>query len=61
MKLQYKVLKPKEIEPYVEALRTLEKAIHYPINNGEDAFFIDHGSQYHPFFYFNHYIKHQNL
>lgn len=38
------------IAPYVPELRRLEKSILYPIGDGADHFFIDHGPEYHPFF-----------
>jgi hypothetical protein len=38
------------IAPYVPELRRLEQSIRYPIADGADHFFIDHGSEYHPFF-----------
>jgi hypothetical protein len=50
MKLDYKVLNPEQLEPYVAQLRDLEQGIHYPIDNGADSFVIDHGATYHPFF-----------
>ena len=50
MKLDYKVLHPEQLAPYVAELRALEQGIQYPIDNGADAFFIDHGPLYHPFF-----------
>jgi GNAT superfamily N-acetyltransferase len=38
------------IGPYVPELRRLEQSIRYPISDGADHFFIDHGAEYHPFF-----------
>ncbi|WP_224241112.1 GNAT family N-acetyltransferase [Hyalangium gracile] len=38
------------IAPYVPELRRLEQSILYPIGDGADHFFIDHGPEYHPFF-----------
>ena len=32
------------------AMRALEESIRYPIADGADHFFIDHGPRYHPFF-----------
>jgi hypothetical protein len=40
----------KGIAPYVPELRRLEQSILYPIADGADHFFIDHGPEYHPFF-----------
>jgi hypothetical protein len=39
-----------EIGPFVASLRELEGSIAYPIADGADAFTIDHGPEYHPFF-----------
>ena len=39
-----------ELGPHVEGLRELEASIEYPIADGEEAFTIDHGPDYHPFF-----------
>jgi hypothetical protein len=41
---------PSELAPYVEGLRAIERATEYPIGDGADAFTIDHGEAYHPFF-----------
>jgi hypothetical protein len=43
-------LEPETIGPYVEGLRKLEHDITYPLADGGDAFRIDHGAEYHPFF-----------
>jgi GNAT superfamily N-acetyltransferase len=34
----------------VPALRALEASITYPLDDGQDAFSLDHGAAYHPFF-----------
>jgi hypothetical protein len=39
-----------ELGPYVEGLRAIERETEYPIGDGADAFTIDHGPEYHPFF-----------
>lgn len=39
-----------DIGPYVPSLRSLERDIHYPLDDGREHFFIDHGEAYHPFF-----------
>jgi hypothetical protein len=39
-----------QVAPHVESLRRLEASVHYPLADGADHFFIDHGSAYHPFF-----------
>ena len=36
--------------PYAKDLRTLERSVTYPIDDGADEFFIDHGPDYYPFF-----------
>jgi len=38
------------LAPYIDGLRALEASISYPIADGQDAFCIDHGAAYHPFF-----------
>lgn len=38
------------LAPYADGLRTLERDITYPIADGRDRFWIDHGPHYHPFF-----------
>ncbi|MCP3098904.1 GNAT family N-acetyltransferase [Myxococcus sp. K15C18031901] len=48
--VRYAVLRPDTLGPYVERLRRLEQGIEYPIADGADHFFIDHGPVYHPFF-----------
>lgn len=50
MRLRFVHVAAAEIGPYVPALRRLETAITYPIGDGADRFFIDHGADYHPFF-----------
>lgn len=50
MRLRFVHVAAAEIGPYVPALRRLEQAITYPIADGADRFFIDHGADYHPFF-----------
>jgi len=48
--VRFVVLRPDTLEPYVERLRRLEQGILYPLADGADHFFIDHGPEYHPFF-----------
>jgi len=50
MSFSYEVIKPENIEEYVVDFRSLEKGIIYPLENGNGSFYIDHGSEYHPFF-----------
>ena len=49
--MRYKILPHTEIHPYIEQLHEIESSIHYPIEGGQDYFIIDHGPQYHPFFF----------
>lgn len=44
------LLGPDELRPHAPALRSLEQAISYPLDDGRDAFTLDHGPLYHPFF-----------
>ncbi|MCP3144350.1 GNAT family N-acetyltransferase [Pyxidicoccus xibeiensis] len=48
--VRYVVVRPDSLGPYVERLRQLEQGILYPLADGADHFFIDHGPDYHPFF-----------
>ncbi len=48
--VRFVVARPETLGPYVERLRLLEQGIHYPLADGADHFFIDHGPEYHPFF-----------
>jgi hypothetical protein len=41
-------VRPGELRPFVASLRRLEESITYPLD--ADAFRIDHGPEYHPFF-----------
>ena len=50
MSFSYEVIKPENIDEYVVDFRSLEKGIVYPLENGNGSFYIDHGSEYHPFF-----------
>lgn len=38
------------LAPYAAGLRALERDITYPLDDGRDRFWIDHGPDYHPFF-----------
>ncbi|HYH99068.1 GNAT family N-acetyltransferase [Hyalangium sp.] len=49
-RIRFVVTDANGIAPYVPELRRLEQSILYPIADGADHFFIDHGSEYHPFF-----------
>ena len=50
MKLQYHIIGEKDLNPFVQKLRLIEKDIEYPLEDGGENFFIDHGKQYSPFF-----------
>lgn len=48
--LRFVVAEGAGVAPYAPGLRRLEESIRYPIADGADHFFIDHGEHYHPFF-----------
>jgi hypothetical protein len=48
--IRFALVTPAELGPYVEGLRAIERGTQYPIGDGRDAFTIDHGAKYHPFF-----------
>ena len=50
MTLRVQVLESFDLEPWVPQLRELERSITYPLADGEEQFYIDHGPRYHPFF-----------
>ena len=50
MSIRFVFVTPTGLGPYVEGLRAIERATEYPIGDGADAFTIDHGEAYHPFF-----------
>ncbi len=50
MRLRVEVLESFDVARYVPALRELERSITYPLADGAEHFFIDHGPEYHPFF-----------
>jgi len=50
MKLRVEVLESFELAKHVPQLRDLERSITYPLADGAERFFIDHGPDYHPFF-----------
>ena len=49
-KPRFVIVGPDGLGPHVAELRALERDIHYPIDDGNDHFSIDHGPDYHPFF-----------
>lgn len=48
--LRFLVTTDSAVVPFAPSLRRLEQSIRYPIADGADHFFIDHGEHYHPFF-----------
>lgn len=50
--MRYRVLlaESHDVERWAPQLRELERSITYPLADGAEHFFIDHGPQYHPFF-----------
>jgi GNAT superfamily N-acetyltransferase len=50
MSERFVLVPARDLAPYVEGLRALERDIEYPIQDGQDSFRIDHGAEYHPFF-----------
>ena len=50
MKLQYNIVSENNLSAYISELRLIEKDITYPLEDGLDSFFIDHGEDYSPFF-----------
>jgi hypothetical protein len=49
-KVRFQLVHGADVAPFVPRLRALERSIEYPLGDGADHFFIDHGEQYHPFF-----------
>ncbi|HEX3343199.1 MAG TPA: hypothetical protein VHS09_01450, partial [Polyangiaceae bacterium] len=50
MSIRFVLVPPSGLAPYVDGLRAIERATEYPIADGTDAFTIDHGDAYYPFF-----------
>ncbi|MGD0527440.1 MAG: GNAT family N-acetyltransferase [Polyangiaceae bacterium] len=50
MTIRFVFVTPAELGPYAEGLRAIERATEYPVGDGVDAFTIDHGADYYPFF-----------
>jgi len=50
MKLRYQILDENRIQPFIGDLRDIEKNIEYPLDDGTEGFYIDHGEKYTPFF-----------
>lgn len=48
--VRFQVLSPSDLAPWARSLRELERAITYPIDDGRDHFYIDHGADYHSFY-----------
>lgn len=50
MSIRFLFVPATETGPYVQGLRDIERGTEYPIADGADAFTIDHGAEYTPFF-----------
>jgi len=50
MNLSFKICDENSVLSYVEDLKSIEKKILYPLENGNESFRIDHGDKYTPFF-----------
>ena len=50
MNLKYHIVNEKQLPPFIPELRSIEKKIEYPLEDGSEGFFIDHGKDYSPFF-----------
>lgn len=50
MNLKYHIVSEEQLNPFISDLRSIEKNIEYPLEDGTEAFFIDHGKDYSPFF-----------
>jgi hypothetical protein len=48
--ISFRTLNPRELEPWHESLRHLERDIQYPVGDVGETFRIDHGADYHSFF-----------
>jgi hypothetical protein len=48
--LRLTVVDARGIAPHAASLRELERSVRYPVADGAEHFFIDHGPRYHPFF-----------
>ncbi|MFO0563216.1 MAG: GNAT family N-acetyltransferase [Polyangiales bacterium] len=50
MSVRFELCDAHTVQRYAEALLDLERAITYPLGDGRERFFIDHGEDYHRFF-----------
>jgi len=50
MKEKYHIVNEEGLLPFIPELRSIEKKIEYPLEDGATNFFIDHGEKYSPFF-----------
>ena len=50
MKLKYHIVREEQLGPFIHDLRSIEKNIEYPLEDGTEGFYIDHGNDYSPFF-----------
>jgi len=50
MNLKYQIVREQQLGPFINDLRSIEKNIEYPLEDGTEGFYIDHGNHYSPFF-----------
>ena len=50
MNLKYHIVSEEQLGPFIHDLRSIEKNIEYPLEDGTEGFYIDHGNDYSPFF-----------
>ena len=50
MNLKYHIVREEQLGPFIHDLRSIEKNIEYPLEDGTEGFYIDHGNDYSPFF-----------
>ena len=50
MNLKYHIVNENQLKTFIPDLRSMEKNIKYPLEDGTESFFIDHGKDYSPFF-----------
>ena len=50
MNLKYHIVREEKLGPFIHELRSIEKNIEYPLEDGTDGFYIDHGNDYSAFF-----------
>ena len=50
MNLKYHIVREEQLGPFIHDLKLIEKNIEYPLEDGTEGFYIDHGNEYSPFF-----------